>query len=262
MAQAPLVFLPGLFETSAIWRPTIARIGLGAHPRLMTELPGHAAGDESEQVRRALASGDWLRRLSHRIAARFPGRRPVLIGHSTGATVALELARRWPERVASVVAVGALTSGHRGRALDPLARLLANPLLGPAAFRTGWNYWLSSPARFRSGLDWAASGPLRLPFGAAMRRELAACDPMAVRACATWVLGLDIRESLPDVRIPVFALIGTRDRVVPPDQQLEIVRLAPQAHAQLVDAGHLLFTEAPRAFERALQGWLRVPTAA
>lgn len=255
MRQPSAVFLPGLFETAHVWNATIHRLGLDGERVMRVDIPGHTPGATAAEVEEELSSGQWLAALAERIADRFRDP-PVVVGHSTGGLLGVALARHFPEAVRSLFLVGSLVRGDRERNVHPTAAILANPLVGPAAFRAALQLWLSTPTRFDRGYAWAAAGRRDVKAPTGMREQLAACDPEALRACAAWVLKTSVINDLAHVAAPIMALIGTSDPVVPARQQIAIVERAPKAHARLIEGGHLLFAECPEAVDSALRSWL------
>lgn len=252
----PILLLPGLLETHHIWDHVIDRLHLTPDRTDALDLPGHIPGQDAATVTRVLTSGAWLEQVANRLRDRFGGQPVTIIGHSTGGMIALQLARRYPALVESLVLIGALTKGDRERGFDPGARLVETPLLGSMAFRAGVNMWLSTPERFQQGyVIGAAQHRVRVPAPEAMRLQLRACDPSALHATAMWVLHADIERDLPQVTCPILAIIGTKDPVVPPLHQIGIIRKAPMACARLVPAGHLPFAECPDQVINALRGW-------
>jgi pimeloyl-ACP methyl ester carboxylesterase len=125
----------------------------------------------------------WRGRISARVAAddiaalldQLRYRRAALIGHSLGASVALEFARAWPERTEALVLIEpnfgeALQGGmRRARGATPLLRLaiagvrIANPESTGAVFPT----WTCRRSTGRLARRCARVGMRRLP--AAMR---------------------------------------------------------------------------------------------
>jgi pimeloyl-ACP methyl ester carboxylesterase len=248
------VFLPGLFETPHVWRDIIDRLGL--EDPLCLDLPGHVPRQSSKQVRTDLRTGAWLDDIARRIGRRHRHRPVVLVGHSTGGLLALQLAERHPSLVSGLFLVGALTSGDRGRWFDPVAHAMTVAAIGRPLSRAIWSVWLGSPRRFRRWIDMAAGAHVDLQGAEAMRRTLRACDPDAISACAEWVIQADIRDILGRINAPILSLIGARDRVVAPHHQLDLIRRAPNAQAMLMNGGHLLFAERPEDAVTALCGWL------
>jgi len=252
----PAVLLPGLLETHHMWETMIDRLRWSPDRMAVFDLPGHMPGDDAETIAQDLETGGWIDRLAEQIRDRFGGVPALLIGHSTGGMMALWLAQRYPELIDSLVLIGALTKGDRGRTFDPGARFFSVPMLGEMAFRAGMTMWLSSPEKFQQGYALAAADrKLEVPAPEAMRAQLSACDPSALYATAMWVLNADVGAGLAQVGCPVLAIIGSRDPIVPPAHQIGIIRGAPQGVAQMMPAGHLPFAECPDLVVAALRGW-------
>lgn len=122
-ARRPLiVFLHGTRLSGAQWSSQVVELG-DEFDCLAPDLPGHG---------RLTAETFTLRRAAEEVAAtigRDDGRRPaVLVGLSLGGYVAMEVASRWPERVAGLVIAGATAEpvGARSLPYRGLAWLLAN----------------------------------------------------------------------------------------------------------------------------------------
>ena len=61
------------------------------------------------------------------------------------------------------------------------------------------------------------------------------------RGFARRLLGIDLTEALPTIGLPVLAVAGSADRVVPPAGSAEIAALIPGARFELLEgAGHML----------------------
>ncbi|MGF1551332.1 MAG: alpha/beta fold hydrolase [Paracoccaceae bacterium] len=252
---APVVFLHGYLGSPALWeRPEAGR------PGLALALPGHHPWSLD---RGAVLPWLDLDRLASAyagtIARAFGGRPAVLVGHSTGGLVALQIALRHPSVVDSVLLVGALGSGDLDGRPNRLGRAVAAPVLGPAVGRAVLGLWLASGWTFRRGLASAMGrrSPGR-PASEAMRADLRASDAEALRRFGLWLMGLDVTAGLDALAVPVRWLIGRDDPVVPPAHQLRVLRLLPRADAVVLDAGHLPMVEAPDAFDAALDAWIAV----
>src|SRR6266516_6157615 len=140
-------------------------------------------------------------------------KRAIIVGHSWGGGAAIAMARRYPERVAGLVLVGAVGDGS---ALGLSDRLLAQPLLGSLlavigfklagrlltvrrlrrAVASGDDAWLEATARaWRSGRVWRSF--------AVEQRALVRETPALQGALGT--LG-----------VPTVVLTGGNDHSVPP----------------------------------------------
>jgi pimeloyl-ACP methyl ester carboxylesterase len=67
----------------------------------------------------------------------------------------------------------------------------------------------------------------------------------------------DHRERLRGLSLPLLAVAGERDQLVPPALSQEAAALAPCARVEIVPGvGHLLPWEAPRTLAALLRGWV------
>lgn len=253
--QTPVVFLPGLLEPALIWRPAIAALGLSCAQHLVVDLPGHRPGDTPAGTRHDLRSGVWLDHLARRIATRFYGRPALFVGHSTGGMLAMAFARRHPGLVESLCVVNAPIRLPDTSALRFGRHLLLGNGIGTAAFMALWHLWLSSPEHLARGFRMGTGSTAPLPDAHAIRQHLLRCDPMAVRETARWVARTDVTDALAHIKAPVLALVARGDPVVPPRHQFDILKGVPNAHARLIEGGHLLFADAPQELARAIAAW-------
>ena len=255
--NTPLVFLPGLFETPHIWQSTIDRLKLPADRVAHLHLWGHKPED-----RGAFDLDTWVADAVGIIRAHGGDRPVTLISHSTGGLLSLILAKRHPEFIRSLVLTGSLTCGHRDRAARLEEKLLTRPLMGRALFSLAARGWVRSRAGFERALSCVMAPEIAAEVPDDMRLMLSQCSPAAALTMARWVLRTSIIDQLPQIRVPILAMIGQHDMVVPPLHQLRMMQAAPSGEGCLLDAGHLPFLENPAAFDRALRGWLMRPHGA
>jgi 3-oxoadipate enol-lactonase len=164
-------------------------------------------------------------------------RRAIVVGHSMGGAVALGLAISRPEilseHVAGLVLINSSARGPADRALTRaraaaldwavVERLSRDPRHGIVFARK--NFGLNAR---RSHVVAARA----IGFDSPVRRR---------RGFARRLLGIDLTEALPTIRLPVLALAGSADRVVPPEGSAEIAALIPGARFELLEgAGHML----------------------
>lgn len=187
--------------------------------------------------------------------------RPVLVGHSWGTIVALEMAARDPENVAGLV----LVSGYYFWTLRPdvaLVALGAIPVLGDVLRYTVSPVlgWMQMPL-----LKWQMFSPAKIPdrFRAEYSTGMA-LRPSQIRATSTdGVLmipgALALRHRYADLRMPVVILAGDGDKVVSKRSSERLAATIPGSALEIVrGAGHMLHHVAPgdvaRAVARMTQG--------
>lgn len=179
-----------------------------------------------------------------------------LVGNSLGGLVSTLVAAREPGRVASLTLVApALPVGRTGRAGLELS-LLGIPGIGPALMRAGRRQPGDRRARDLARLTLARPGELEPDRLAALEQALLARDvvPHADAAFSATMRGLSallvrpgpVRRAIAGLRVPVVALYGRYDRLVPARQAAQLQRLLPSADVRVLPhAGHLIPLEDP-----------------
>lgn len=271
--RGQVLLLHGLGGNSITWHgvaPALAaELGLRV---LALDLPGFGA---SRSGQRAIS----LRVLANvvdtvMLAEGLPGARWVLAGNSLGGLLALELACRFPERVAAVNLAALALPLAWGRQQGGL--------------RDVWQYvpvalpWQGRRlvARYVNarGVPGVVDDPVKLLF-----RDPARLDPVlrdrliavseyrltwaeeaaAAYEGATRSLGLRLlwpalaARNIRRVRLPVQSIYGSHDPLYPPAAWEYLERLRPDwAHVRLADIGHVPQLEASREFTAHFASWL------
>lgn len=182
--------------------------------------------------------------------------RAILIGSSSGAALAAQIALDHPERVAGLVLVGAaifevggppawsrpLLNTPQLRRIGPLFMRQFGGTSGENFYRAAW----SDPERI--GADDLAA--YRKPLGAEGWDQ------------ALWQLTRASRrppvaDRLGEIAAPALVISGASDRIVPLTLSEEAARQLPNAIlAVFDDCGHLPHEECPQPFLTVLEDWL------
>ncbi len=243
----PLVLIHGLATTRSIWRHAAPL--LAASRQVVTlDVPGFGSA-------RPAGRGFDLAVVADQIAQDLRAAGVCapydLVGHSMGAAVALTLAAREPRAVRSLV----LVSPAGLRPIPPLAA---------AALGLGAELYVPVRRRAAPLATWSWGRRLLMAGGvadgaaleAAVVRELVAASRGARRIgpALSAVASVDLRGVLAGLPLPVGALWGRDDRVIPPGGLQTVRRLRPDAVCEIVDgAGHISMVERPGAFAKTLQ---------
>lgn len=240
----PLVLVHGLATSRVVWR------------RVMPMLPGRVLAPDVPGFGAAPPAGAGfdLARVAGAIAgALHDAGVPTpydLVGHSLGGAVAMTLAAREPEAVGRLVLVAPA-------GLRPMPALAARALGRGAA--------VTVPLRRRAGVlagsAWgrrllmspSTAAPAALP-PAEVRAMLDASGGSArIAAALAAVATADLRPLLRSLPVPVGAIWGMRDRIVPSGGVHAVRVTRPEAPiATLPDSGHIPMMEQPEAFVAAL----------
>lgn len=230
-----LVFVHGIGGAKVVWTPVLDL--LPESWRLVAY--DYRGGGESEEAEPGpLSVGEWSADLGALLEERRVEGPVVLVGHSLGATIALQFALDRPEVPSALVLIGAEAAiGRLGPMMLERARSIEEDGIGG---------WITGPWRARP------------PFSRRTQRErpeiideyakmLYLTGPeryvKAVRAIAE---SPDLSPSLGDITVPALVLIGAEDDRTTPEVGWQLARqLADGRGVELPEVGHTLSYEAP-----------------
>lgn len=215
-----VVLLPGIFGGTSVWEPTMRRLS-GERRVCALDLPRLVKADAGRVtvLDAAVALTRWLEDA--------PAKRPVLVGHSQGGTVALVVAATCPELVGGLVLVDA-PALPLGRGI---ARSLADILRSTREqSNSSFPSMLADAWRLRPHTLW--------------------------RACRD-IMRTDASSYLADLECPVLVVWGELDRIVPLAMAHRIAEVLPTAELHVLPGlGHAPMEEAPERFVALLNGYL------
>lgn len=233
--EPTLVLLHGLGASRLLWRDVQAQLGTTGRRVVSYDLRG--AGATRERERRELSLATWADDLGGLLAA-LEIERPVLVGHSLGAAVALKYAIEQPAAVGGLVLMGA----------DPdLANL--GPRMSAAAEligRVGLETWISD--HWSRNTPFAAASLQRNPTVLDRYREmlLANRGDDYVRSCLAIVGAESLSSRLDRITAPVLVIVGADDDRTLPAHGRRLAKRLPRARVvELLEVGHTMPFEAP-----------------
>ena len=257
----PVVLIDGIGCAGYIWRshePALARRRRVLH----WNYRGHGGSErpsEPEQVSVAHCARDLLAVLDEA-----GERRAVLVGHSFGVQVALEVHRLAPGRVAGLV----LVSGSSGHLLDTF-----HDVPGASAALPYWQRAVEAypgVARFlaRTVIPSEAIVRLGMAFEVNAKHlaredlqrylaDLADVDsPLFVRLLAS-AAAHDLGGHLPQVAVPTLIIAGEKDTFTPAHRSVAMHEAIPGSELLLLPGGtHVLPLEQPIACEERIEAFL------
>ncbi len=241
-----IVFIHGAQHDHSVWILQSRFLAHHGCAVLALDLPGHGRSDPP--------AFNTVEAIAARIAAALEplaSPRLLLVGHSMGSLIALEVARRLPARVAGVALAATAAPMRVSDAL------LAATRDDPAAAMDMINVWSHSPATAPFAVRPGNPGPgfnvvwqnLRL-----MQRIAALNGPQVLptdfAACNAYDGALAAAR---DLQCPALFILGERDQMTPPKAAKALVdAFDDRTVVTLAGTGHAMMTENPDGLRRAL----------
>jgi len=229
--KTPLLLLPGLLCDERLFGPQVGHLSEISQP-VIADLTGAAT----------------IAAMATAALGRVPPGRFAVAGLSMGGYVALEIARRVPDRVAGVALLNT-----NARPDSPEATANRRRLIGVAE-------------RDFAAVNAALVPKLLHPDRQEDERLLKLLDDMAAavglegfRRQQEAIIGrIDSRPHLAAIRVPALVLAGREDAIMPLEVSEEMARGIPGARLEIVEhCGHLSSIEQPDAVTARLRAWMQ-----
>lgn len=243
----PIVLVHGWAMHGGIWRDFAKQLAQ-SHQVTCIDLPGHGRSEKIDSFTLESIGDALVNALSDDCAC--------WLGWSLGATVVLDIARRFPERVNSLVL------------------LAGNPLFTQTAQWPGMNPGLLD-AFAKQLNDDCQSTLLRflslqvnnLPDYKTLLRtlksavlECAAPDAKTLQGGLDILKHADLRPALSGLNVPVSVILGARDTLVPVGVGQNLRELTPGITLNIIDkAGHVPFLSHPQDVAAIISQFMNEP---
>jgi len=243
-----LLLLHGAVSDSRVWRIQIESFS-DEFTVIAWDAPGCGESSDPPEV---FGMGDFAGCLAKFIEAAALDR-PHVLGHSWGTTLALELCRRQPSAVASLVLVGAYAGWAGSLPPDEVRRRLDFALA--AADMVAMKEWnpRSMPGLF--------SDMMPDDRAAELVGIMSEIRPAATRTMARALAEADLRNALPDIAVPTLLVNGDADERSPVHVGQQLSEAIPGAMLTVLPGlGHECYLESAAAFDAAVRPFLRSMT--
>lgn len=243
-AGIPVLFIhcPALDHT--YWRPSVDHL-MGICRCISFDIRGHGQSGKGTEPWGFADIAEDVALLTERLNLR----RPILVGYSSGACIALQTALDYPDKFGALVLVSAFSE-------CTTTRLRAKVLIGLAAVRLGL-------AR-HVGRKLVITNNVGEDHAQAMLRQAQGVRPQALRSFLRAALRFNVTRRLPEIKVPVLLVYGASDRILLPHYRILRSGL-PNVQAVLFPAtDHRVPTRRPAEFAKllaAFRGSLERPTA-
>ncbi|MBO9311734.1 MAG: alpha/beta hydrolase [Chloroflexus sp.] len=241
-----IVFLHGWGAFKELWWSTLRDLGRD-YRCFAIDMPGHG----ESRIGRA----DQIERIATLVAdfcADLGLTSIILVGHSMGGSVAVEVTLRYPHLVRRLALIDAAVDAYR---MPAYTRLYLLPAIGWPVFRITQAIGRAfRPIGQRIPHD-HGGGWIR-PW---VRRasHLATFDPEGLYRILRSLFATRADERLQQIRVPTLVLTGQFDSLVPPSHARRLAQVIPGARYVVLPASiHNPMDEQPGAFTRALRAFL------
>lgn len=202
----------------------------------------------------------------------FVGQPLILVGNSIGSLVALVAAARYPEMAASLIMVSLpdLSAEQEmiPRSIQPLVNGIKRVILNPPLLHTLFRV-VSQPKVAKKWAKMAYANPDRVTdelvdlfITPAREREAPAAFVKIMQGMTSSNFSPNIRQLLPEMKIPMLLLWGSDDRMIPQGTAGILLKLNPLLElVNLAGAGHCAHDEMPELVNETIRNWLDAPAA-
>ena len=164
--------------------------------------------------------------------------RPVVLGHSLGGAIVQELALTHPELMRGVI----LTSTGPRLPVNPaLLTGIKENFLPTVQTIVGWAYTKDVDKQLlRQGVEQMAMTDPQV-----LHDDFASCD------------AFDTSERLANLRLPALIVVGSKDKMSPPELSRAMAQVIPDAELKIIEGGgHMLPQEQHREFNQVIEEFM------
>jgi sigma-B regulation protein RsbQ len=247
--EPTVVFAHGFGSDQTVWRHQVAAIEK-RHRVVLLDYLGCGASDVSGYSPLEYRSLDRYAEDVAQIHEALGIQGTVFVGHSVSGMIGLLLSRARPELISKIVLVGSsprylndvdYKGGFERRDIDVLY----------AAMATDYLSWANGFARLAM-----ANGHLP-ELGEEFAQKLSSMRPDIAQSVARLIFEVDLRDILPEIRIPVLVLQSSHDVAVPKEVGRYLAARLPNSRLVELEAeGHLPHLSAPEQVTAALVAFL------
>jgi pimeloyl-ACP methyl ester carboxylesterase len=229
----PVVLIHGAGSNHLCWPAQLRR--LAGYRVLALDLPGHGRSN-GVALQSVSAYAEQVVHFMETVEVY----QAIVVGHSLGGAVALEMACHFSERVA---AVGLIASGAYFGSCSDLADSFSNPL----TIQDG--IFMLQQRMFSAKTSQQLIQQVMSQYPS-VRPGVIAGD---WKAASTF----DLRESISRINLPAWIAAGSEDRLIPLAYTRFLAAHMPQARLQVIpDAGHMVILEQPEVLSTGLSVFL------
>jgi len=225
-----ILFVHGAGGNHQYWTYQLQYFG-NNHLAMAVDLPGHgqSQGESASDISRYTA---FIKEFFERLI----GCPFILVGHSMGGAIALDFARRYPERLSGLVLVG---TGARLKVLPAILKTFA----AGNVFRELLNYLYGKDAP-RQLLDMTRKD-MEMVSPKVFFNDFSACN------------NFDMQDSLGHIKTKTLVVAATEDTLAPVKYSEYLHENIPDSKIEIIDqAGHMMMLEQPERFNSLVESFI------
>jgi pimeloyl-ACP methyl ester carboxylesterase len=248
-----LVLIHGAEVDHAFFKPWVSPLADIAQ-LVYVDLPSHGRSDRGDPSRWNLDS--WAADI-HEFVQIIGVDRPIVLGSSMGARVAMTLASTYPLDLIGLIVVSSAAVASQDRRLDMFEKLGASEAREAARRDT------EQPSEETKREFFRLCMPLmvQVPYSDDELARLTPCAPDVLeRLVHLGRSNEDLRPILDDIRCPVLVMTGDSDPAATPGDAADTVaavRNAPATLAVIPSAGHGVYRDNPASFLHATRAFIQ-----
>ncbi len=240
-----LLFVHGWASSSRMWNEAL-RVFADEYHCWAIDLVGF--GDSEKPTNGRYTVDNWAAQIAG-FAAQMEISTPVVIGHSMGGAIALQLAIVQPEIAAGIALINPVV---RGKIYGPMSKM-AKTRLGSTFGRLGAWMWpvmvspaLANPFGIRSR---------KSPHFERIREDWARVRGDTAMETIRTVVTHDPSAALPSIATPTLVVLGDRDSTAPNSEGRFVAETVQHAELVVFKSGHLPTDDAPAETHSALRNF-------
>lgn len=240
----PVIFIHGWNMAASVWDMQLDSFSKAGLEAIAVDLRGHGDSADMAPFNVAQSAKDIKTLVDNRHYER-----PIIVGWSMGAMVAIEYALSYPDELAGICLVGGTPRFIRTE--DFPHGLPPKDLKGmKLKLRRDFERCI---AEFRAAIS----------SGLTPEEKILVADTPLPRACAAKegldeLASVDLRHRLGQINIPVLLIHGTQDRVCPPGASAYMEGEIKGSQVVLIEgAGHLPFLSHREVFNEVVEKFIR-----
>lgn len=237
-----VIFLHGAGNCHLTWVSQSRALAYDGYNIIAPDMPGHNLSG-GEPLAGIEAQADWYLQLMDALSCE----KAVLVGHSQGGLIALEIAAKAPERVTGI---GFIATANAIPVNDALIGMAETKQHKAIAAMTAWGH---GPEAHMHENTWP--GASNITYGLEVM-ELNAETALAtdLKSCAEFESGL---EKAAGVKCPTICIFAEKDKMTPVKFGKALAGALPDNELHVLPGvGHMLPVERPREVNALLRGFL------